>query len=254
MEHKKPHQNSTSSVGSSRPLNPLFCGEEEEILFTALLEKSFAFAVVTISLSITRRKMSSAGKDKTDEKAGIRQAAEEMVVQNTCRRYRIDALAEREADLLKKKREVDAEMRLAMCQVTAKEEQLSGLKQITELQRDKLNSMRHNMFAEQEKRVNLDREIKGAKEKLNQLRISERRKREQRENRVADITARLRCTPWAIKRQKALDTMNTLKKELEENVVQKKVLVDSVEEMKTLGKGMMFCRLACLEQIITCSR
>lgn len=162
----------------------------------------------------------------------VREEAEEIVILNMQRRYRIKLLAEREAELLKKKVEVEAELRLSECQVTAKEEQLESVKSVTNFQKAILNSVRVEMFVEQEKRANLDKELRAAEDSLNRLRVSEQHKREQRERRVCEITARLKNTPWAVKRQEVLCTVNTLKKELEESSQKKNTLVKELEEKK----------------------
>uniref|UniRef100_A0A0M3I1H2 BZIP domain-containing protein n=1 Tax=Ascaris lumbricoides TaxID=6252 RepID=A0A0M3I1H2_ASCLU len=188
----------------------------------------------------------------------VREEAEEIVILNMQRRYRIKLLAEREAELLKKKVEVEAELRLSECQVTAKEEQLESVKSVTNFQKAILNRagwgqsrarrprafstsenkhplifrVRVEMFVEQEKRANLDKELRAAEDSLNRLRVSEQHKREQRERRVCEITARLKNTPWAVKRQEVLCTVNTLKKELEESSQKKNTLVKELEEKK----------------------
>uniref|UniRef100_A0A914ZX54 Uncharacterized protein n=1 Tax=Parascaris univalens TaxID=6257 RepID=A0A914ZX54_PARUN len=69
----------------------------------------------------------------------VREEIEEIVLSNLQSRHRIKMLAEREAELLKKKIEMEAQLRLLEYEVTAKEEQLESLKNVTDLQKTILN-------------------------------------------------------------------------------------------------------------------
>uniref|UniRef100_A0A915A3E7 Uncharacterized protein n=1 Tax=Parascaris univalens TaxID=6257 RepID=A0A915A3E7_PARUN len=93
------------------------------------------------------------------------------------------------------------------------------------------------MFAEQEKEANLHNELLAAEDSLNRLRVSVQHKREQRERRICEITARLKSTPWAVKRQEVLCTVTALKKELEEREQEKNTLIKEVEEKKAQVAG-----------------